>query len=132
MKGYQTEQRKLLISFFTKNPDQQFTISEISERIPDISISAIYRNINSMVTDGALQRFQMEGSRQFLYQYIGGTCSEHIHLKCNQCGKIVHMDTQSVQAVLDVVKKTTHFNIDKSKTILFGSCKSCEYRQSTL
>lgn len=126
MKEYQTEQRRYLFSFFEKHPDQQFTIEELAHSIPGISISAVYRNVNQMVIEGSVQRFQKEQSRKFLYQYIGDTaCAEHLHLKCSHCGRILHMDQKSMEVVIKTVRNNISFDIDKNKTILFGSCLSC-------
>ncbi len=127
MKEYQTEQRKRLIAFFASHCDQQFTIDELFDSISDISISTIYRNVNQLVMEGSVQRFQKEGSRKSLYQYIGNSdCTEHLHLKCNKCGRIMHMDDKSMEIVMETVGNNFDFNIDINKTILFGSCLSCK------
>lgn len=126
MKEYQTEQRKSLFSFLTRHQDRQFTIEELAQSIDGISISALYRNVNHLVKEGAIQRFQKEGSRKFSYQYIGdAACAEHIHLKCTHCGRILHMDQKSMEIVIKAVRNNISFDIDTHKTILFGSCKSC-------
>ena len=83
MKKYATDQREILLSFLREHPDQQFSIEEISEQLcigNVISLSTIYRNINKLVEEEAVRRFAKEGSRKFLYQFIGdGTCSEQLH-----------------------------------------------------
>jgi Fe2+/Zn2+ uptake regulation proteins len=46
-------------------------------------------------------------------------------LKCNKCGKIVHTDEKSAALVKELIKNGYDFEMDKSTTILFGSCASC-------
>ena len=48
--SYQTEQRKILLDFFSKNKDKIFSAEEISNKLKDsnISVSAVYRNLNSL------------------------------------------------------------------------------------
>lgn len=127
MREYLTEQRKRLISFFQENYDRQLTVEEIEQAIDGISVSAIYRNINHLVSEGVVRRFQQEGSRKFFYQYIGnGDCISHLHLKCYKCGNIFHMDTKAVEAIVKLVNENSNFYLDRSKTVLFGLCASCK------
>lgn len=130
MKEYQTQQRSLLLTFFAENPDIQFTIEELKKQIAGISISAVYRNINQMVAQGQVRRFQKEGSRKFCYQYIGNSaCAGHLHMKCNCCGSISHLDTATEQAVQEVLRRSTRFQLDMGKTVLQGFCICCDGRR---
>ena len=124
---YQTAQRERLTTFFEKHPNRQYTIESLEEAVRGISKSAIYRNINQMVEDGAVRRFQKEGSRKFLYQYMGDpACSNHLHLTCSDCGVVYHMDTPSSVVVSNTLTTLANFNLDTSKTMLFGHCSSCK------
>ena len=124
--GYATEQRKALFSFFTKHPDRHFTIEEIADNICGISVSTTYRNVNKLVEDGIVRRFQKDGQRKFLYQYIGNSeCNSHLHLKCNTCGRIFHLDNDAGTTLTSAIKNNYDFEVDKTTTILFGACSSC-------
>lgn len=126
MREYETEQRKALFVFLEQNKDYQFTVDEIAVHLTGISTSAIYRNIGKLMEEGSVQRFQKDGSRKFLYQYVGDTeCCHHIHLKCNSCGKIVHADRQMTNAILSQVAQNNQFQIDILKTVFVGNCKNC-------
>ncbi|NLV85590.1 MAG: hypothetical protein GX025_00005 [Clostridiales bacterium] len=126
MQRYETKQRKRLFSFFSENPDRQFTIEELTNSIDDISLSAIYRNVNRMLRDGTIKRFQAEGQRKFLYQYVGGDCSKHLHLKCNSCGRIIHIEGEKANAVVDSVRESFDFDMDKKATMIIGECSQCK------
>ncbi len=127
MKGYETEQRRRLFSFFLDHPDTHFTIDELSRSVEGISLSAIYRNISKMLDEGTVRRFQKDGCRKFLYQYVAGDeCAGHLHLKCNSCGRILHMDQNIAQAIISAAKKNNRFEVDKAATIIYGRCISCE------
>ena len=120
MREYETEQRKCLRSFFIRHLDRHFTAEELANNIDGISVSTVYRNINQMVEEGIIRRVQKNGQRKFLYQYIGkNECSEHLHLKCNGCGRILHMNNKSAISVLDAVKSNFSFEVDKTATILY-------------
>lgn len=131
MKNYHTEQRRQLLDFLTEHKGRQYSVEEIAGELcadGSISISSIYRNINALVAQGIIQRFSKDGSRKFLYQYIGdGDCSEHIHLKCEICGCIFHMDPRAMEAVdASANAAAAGFHIDRKKTILYGACGKCK------
>lgn len=131
MKKYHTEQRRRLLSFLQEHSDRQFSVEEIAEYLcgdGTISVSSIYRNINAMAAEGMIQRFPREGSRTFLYQYIGdGDCREHIHMKCEICGSIFHLDQEAMAAIdASVSAAAAGFHINKKKTILYGACGKCK------
>ena len=135
MKKYQTEQRRQLLSFLMEHRDRQFSIEELSKHLcgdGQISVSSIYRNVNAMVKEGAIQRFSKDGSRKFLYQYIGdGDCSCHIHLKCEICGSIFHMDRRAMETVdASVAASVRGFSINRKRTVLYGACGKCKKQHS--
>ncbi len=129
MGKYFTEQRQELLSFLKTHYDRQYSIAELAESLCEgkvISISAIYRNINRMVAEGTVAKISIDSSRKSLYQYIGeNNCSEHLHLKCEKCGQLYHMDDQSMEGLLNAAMSLNAFNINKKKSILYGSCKDC-------
>lgn len=129
MKKYNTKQRELLIEFFRTNCGRQYSVDEITRQVCDaggISPSAVYRNISHMVAEGALRKLSVDGSRHFLYQYVdSGDCSRHIHLKCEGCGQVFHMDAEAMAQMLAVTRRGNDFAIDIKRTILYGLCKYC-------
>ncbi|MDD2217780.1 MAG: transcriptional repressor [Eubacteriales bacterium] len=131
MKKYKTKQRQQLTLFFENNYDKQFTISQLADNIEGIGTSSLYRNVNQLVSEGLVRRFQSEESRKFLYQYIGNSdCDQHFHLKCNKCGRIEHMDNNFSDLFIKIVKSGNNFDIDASRTILFGFCLSCKENEA--
>ena len=129
MKEYQTQQRRRLLDFFADHSDQQFSVEDIAQSLEGISMSAIYRNIHWLTEAGAVKRFQRDGSRCFLYQYFGEDCTKHLHLKCDKCGHILHMDSSISESLEKMLAESSHFNLDKCKTVLLGSCASCQSKR---
>ncbi|MCC8122320.1 MAG: transcriptional repressor [Oscillospiraceae bacterium] len=129
MKKYDTEQRKILQTFFRAHPDRQFAVEELAEQLSGeggISVSAIYRNLGQMLEEGAVERFSVAGSRRFLYQYFAsGECEKHIHLKCETCGQLFHLDGQAEETLLGTIQSRSHFAIDRKKSVLYGCCDRC-------
>lgn len=126
MKEYQTEQRKRLFDFFAAHHDREFAVEDIAKAVTGISKSAIYRNINWLVETGSVNRSQRGGTRKFLYQYLGEDCVSHLHLRCDTCGNLLHMEAKALEQLEKVVSESCNFSLDKRKTVLLGSCGSCK------
>lgn len=128
MASYNTVQRKKLIDFLKQNPDRQFSVKQIYDELSDstISLSAVYRNISALEAEGVINRLVKEGSREIMYQYTHSElCRNSIHLTCVKCGKTFHMNHKQTDKMIESVKESDGFEINKSKTVLYGSCKSC-------
>ena len=85
--------------------------------------------INYALEDGVLtdkeRRFTREGTASSVYQLAGKCCcSEHLHIKCVDCGLLIHLDN----AACDALAKTTGFVIDDEKSMLYGHCANCARR----
>ena len=87
--------------------------------------STAYRLIKKLCDDGQVRRFTREGTASSVYQLAGKCCcSEHLHIKCVDCGLLIHLDN----AACDALAKTTGFVIDDEKSMLYGHCANCARR----
>lgn len=129
MARYLTEQRKELISFLRSHPDRQFSAKQVAESLEEsgISLSAVYRNLESLEEAGLVSCFIKEGSREVFYQYMDAdACKNCIHLTCTKCGRTFHMDAAAAEQMLDAVSKADGFEVSKTRTVLYGLCKNCK------
>lgn len=135
MKEYLTGQRKVLFAFFEKNKDGWFAIDQILSELPEtisISRSAVYRNIDRMEQEGYLRKSLSDDTRKALYQY--NDCSAdcpHIHLRCEQCGRIFHLQNEEEEKKLKSVLQENEFQLDEQATMLIGKCKKCSQKEQT-
>ena len=128
MAKYQTRQRKRLLEYLSVHTDEQMTARQISDALAadNISISAVYRNLSDLESDGLLKRSVREGAREAFYQYIAAEeCKNSLHLSCRVCGKSIHLGNAEAERLLDSTLNSTGFQIDKTETILYGVCADC-------
>ena len=133
MKTYETEQKKLLVALFQSAPEKMFTATEAAEILRGdseddrlCSVSTIYRLISRLCDDGVLRKHARDGSRKFYYQYVkGGTCESHLHLQCESCGKIIHMDDSTSERMLHEVLRKSGFQVDPARALVPGLCVGC-------
>ena len=135
MKVYETEQRRQLVALLKSDPDRFFTADELAKALCGdktqsagsiCSVSTVYRLIGRLCEEGIVQKLAREGSRKFYYRYMRGEdCGEHLHLKCDTCGKIIHVDDSTSTQVLYEVLRNSGFSIDGSRTMMPGTCNDC-------
>ena len=125
--SYNTEKRHLLIEFFKINSQKAYTVDEICNAvIPQANCkSTIYRLVAKLCDEGMLRKLLDEESGKVTYQYLGNvSCHEHFHLKCKDCGRLIHLDDRVSRALLDGLIANQGFELD-SGAMLFGKCQSC-------
>lgn len=127
MKTYNTHQRAMLVDFLQKNQDKAFRIEEIVEALgsEDIGKSTAYRLMTKLVEDGIVHRSVKGNGRSFVYQYISdGKCDGHLHMKCTDCGKVYHLDSNVSNIIQNDISSSTGFEVD-SHTVILGKCGKC-------
>ncbi|MCH5197492.1 MAG: transcriptional repressor [Oscillospiraceae bacterium] len=128
MAEYKTRQKEVLLEYLTQTRDTPQSIEEIAlalkNRGEDLGKSTIYRLIKKLSDDGSVKYFS-EGKR-FLYQLFGGEeCHHHLHLKCTSCGKLMHMDHEQSEKIIENIYGENGFSVNESDTTLFGKCGEC-------
>jgi len=117
------------MDFLQNNPDKQFSAQQIAANLPapEISLSAIYRNLSVLESAGLINRFVKEGSREVYYQYTQAErCRNRIHLICTKCGKTLHAEPAMADRLQSEALTSAGFRVDRSKTVLYGLCKDCQ------
>lgn len=131
MQAYMTQPRKRLITYLHNHADETLTAGQISQDLPEISVSAVYRNLSALEQDGTVRRVAKAGSREVFYQYMKAEeCKDHLHLSCRKCGKTFHMDEAETQALLDSIARLDGFTVDRNDTVLYGTCENCQTAKS--
>ena len=125
---YNTEQRSVLLSFLTENPDKTFSAKEIAQALAgkNISKSSVYRNLAELEAEQKIKRVTKAGSKESFYQfYDNSECKNHIHLSCTKCGKIFHLESEQTEKLVNEVEQADGFEISRAETTLYGVCKDC-------
>ena len=126
---YMTRQRKMLLSCLGTHPDEMLSAQDIVRELgtDTLSLSAVYRNLADLEAEGKVRRSHKADTREVYFQYLGSeTCQNCLHLSCTKCGRTFHMNTEEARQILDTVAKTDGFAIDKSETVLYGVCETCQ------
>ena len=127
MQAYMTQPRKRLITYLHSHADETLSAGQIAQDLPEISVSAVYRNLAALEQDGTVRKMTKSGSREVFYQYMKAEeCQAHLHLSCKSCGKTFHMDEAETEALLESIARLDGFTVDRGDTVLYGVCESCQ------
>lgn len=126
MANYHTEQKKLLLDFLRENSGRSYTVEEICAGLGSaVGKSTVYRLMTRLVEEKMVHRTAGEG-RQFLYRITADEhCKHHLHLQCTDCGRVLHLDEATSDALLDSVRAAGGFSVSEEDTVLLGRCAGC-------
>lgn len=123
--NYNTKQKDLILNLIKKEK-KQFTIKDIYERLDrSVGLTTIYRLVDKLVDDNLLNK-EISKNNITYYQYLE-ECEEenHFYLKCDNCGKVIHIDCDCISDLSNHILKHHGFKTNKERIIINGKCNNC-------
>lgn len=127
---YNTNGKTALIDYMKEHADRHFTVEEIISGISSegnkASRSSVYRQVAMLLEAGEIRRFETHGKSSFVYQYANKShdCSLHYHLKCTECGKLIHMECEKMNDLKMHILREHGFTIGGA-AVINGICLEC-------
>lgn len=122
---YKTNHKMTLVNIFETNKNRALSANNILSMVDGINRATVYRQINSLLKEGIIRKTYNPTTKSYQYQF-SDDCSNHFHLTCTGCGKIIHLKCNEVEGFILHIFKSHGFNINYAKTSLVGLCKECE------
>ncbi|MBR1471439.1 MAG: transcriptional repressor [Lachnospiraceae bacterium] len=129
---YKTKTRMAIIDYLKSNPDTRFTARDILKAVnrdgSNLDRSTVYRNLERLCREGKLVKYKETDINAACYQYSEdhGSCHDHMHAQCSECGKIFHLDNAILDDTAKKMKKEYGLEIDYGKTVIIGVCEECK------
>ena len=133
---YNTKLKNQILSIFIAMPHCSFSAQQIYSLLHENgynhNITSVYRNLDSMTSDGVLMKFQDSNFEKALYQYAGseGACHTHLHMKCVFCGEILHLDCSFMRELDEHINNDHGFTILCDRSVLYGICSACKNKSN--
>ena len=124
--NYNTKQRDEIVEFFSRHRGKCFSAKDII-RSGEIKSgeATVYRTLSKLAENGVLKRFT-DGSSGACYQLAESSdCDKHFHLKCENCGKLIHVDCGFMAEIKQHIEASHDFYVDLGKTVFYGLCGAC-------
>ncbi|MBQ1833321.1 MAG: transcriptional repressor [Treponema sp.] len=131
--SYRTKQRDFLLDFAKSTSGSHFTVEDIKEYCASKNIcvgtATIYRSLEKMTNEHIINKYFVDEKSAACFEYIGeDDCStgNHFHLKCEKCGKLIHLECSDLEIIKKHLLKNHGFSLDSFKTVFYGICKECQ------
>ncbi|MGN0622228.1 MAG: Fur family transcriptional regulator [Porcipelethomonas sp.] len=130
--AYNTKQKEKIFNYIKNNSNRHITAAEIvsylSREETPVGTATVYRYLDKLVSGGVIRKYTLDEKSSACYQYINQDekCSEHFHLKCTECGRLIHTDCSFMQSLDEHIFEHHQFRVDNSRTVLYGRCRDCE------
>ena len=124
--SYKTKQRDEIVEFFNTHRGKCYTAKDliISGEVSS-GEATVYRTLSKLAGQGVLKRFT-DGDAACYQLNENDECSTHFHLKCEKCGKLIHMDCGFMGVVNRHIEQNHSFFVDIGKTVFYGLCGECK------
>ena len=134
--GYKTKQRQAILGYLTEKRDEHLTAKQIcgyfAKAENPIGLTTIYRRLEELEKLGQVRRYSVDGGSA-CFQLIGedGSCHEHFHLVCEQCGRLFHMECGYLEGVSGHILEEHGFQVNPLKIMFYGICRECREKQDS-
>ena len=138
--GYQTKQKTEILRFFETHPSAHLSAAELVQMLAEngtpIGAATVYRTLIRLENEGRVRRYTLDERGGACWQFAGvqsekQQCHAHFHLKCIECGALLHVDCEYLRDIGEHILKHHGFVVDHSRTVLYGLCEECRKKAQT-
>lgn len=130
---YKTKQREILLDYLKTVPGTHFTAADICEYFKEagspIGQSTVYRQLEELVDEGLINKYNLSASAPACFEYIGEDVHQDgeicYHCKCEKCGKLIHLHCDELIEIQQHMMKEHQFTVDPLRTVFYGVCEEC-------
>ena len=129
--GYKlTTQRKAILNVIIENDDEHLSCDEIynivGEEYPDLGIATVYRTLQLFEKLGVVYKLNFDDGCS-RYEIIPDSKEhQHHHLICLDCGKVLEVKIDLLDALEAEIEEEEHFTIVDHNVKFYGYCSECE------
>lgn len=128
MREYATKPRALILEIISKSPHHvsaKEIIAQLKKHGEVASSATVYRTLSLLEKQGVVKKMTPDGGAA-CYQYMSErACLEHFHLKCVECGALIHLSCEFLHSLENHIFEKHAFSISSGKTVIYGKCAKC-------
>ena len=102
------------------HPTAEAVYAAVSKEIPTISLSTIYRNLNTMAENGEILKFEVGNEAHF-----DADISFHHHVFCKECKRVFDLHDGNISNFISENANIPNYNIENVSLIFTGRCTKC-------
>ena len=105
----------------TSHPTADWIYSQVRERIPNISLGTVYRNLAKLSDEKVICKLGLGTD----VEHFDGDTSPHYHVMCMECGSICDIHEEPLVKLNEWASGLFKGEIYKHSAIFFGKCEEC-------
>lgn len=127
--GYKlTYQRKIILNTIIEHHSEHLSCDDIFNIVRkkhlEIGIATIYRTLQLFEELKIVHRVNFDDGFS-RYELIRGTEDHHHHLVCLECGKVIEVKLDLLEALEKEIEKEEDFDIVDHNVQFYGYCNDC-------
>lgn len=130
---YTTKQQQAILTCLEQHPQDALTAADLAAGLRQsghpVGLATIYRQLEKLEAAGRIHRVHTEEGAFFQYCPHPEQEQPCFLLRCEQCGRIVHLDCSHLEELTRHLEAQHHFRIDPRRTILTGRCGTCSEKE---
>ena len=121
-----TKQREVVLQVI-QDAEEHLTANEVFDAaknlLPTISFATVYNSLRFLKEAGHIAEIQFgfSGANRF-----DAKTNRHDHAICNRCGKLVDMDLEMPEELIELAAKFSKFKPESLELTLRGLCPECK------
>lgn len=119
-----TIQRRMILDELRasrSHPTADEIYDRVRRRLPRISLGTVYRNLETLASQGAIQRLDLAGvQRRFDHM-----TTPHHHIRCVRCGRLEDIVVGMSAPLEEIVRDARGFEILDVSLEFLGICPEC-------
>ena len=130
-KTYKTEWRKKIMDILRQSGGVPLSVPQIEGKLQEggspLNKTTIYRYLDKLEDSGDVVKYAGDEGRKALFQLVDRKhrCDQHLHLKCVECGALLHLDGPTMSTLAEQVYTEHGFMIQCRNSVIYGLCQEC-------
>ena len=120
----ETSQQQLILNYLLRcndHPAAEDIFQVVRQSLPKISLATVYRNLVKLEDNNLITSYYFFKGKA---RYEFGVHS-HYHFVCATCGRIMHLEIDSLVALNEQVAKRHSLQVNYHQLNFYGHCPAC-------
>ncbi|UAL52916.1 MULTISPECIES: peroxide-responsive transcriptional repressor PerR [Metabacillus] len=124
-----TPQRHAILEYLIQSmthPTADDIYKSLESKFPNMSVATVYNNLRVFREVGLVKELTY-GDASSRFDFV---TTEHYHVICEKCGKIVDFHYPGLDEVEHLASHVTGFKVSHHRMEIYGVCGSCEKKEA--
>ncbi|MET0018212.1 transcriptional repressor [Oscillibacter sp.] len=132
---YSTKQQQAILNCLQARPDEPMSAADLTADLRrsghPVGLATVYRQMEKLEATGRVHKVNTEEGAYFQYcsHPEGDGKQDCLLLKCECCGRILHLDCTQLQPLYEHLLREHHFTVDHRRTLFSGLCEECAKKE---